>query len=197
MIDYSELNMDAPFPVSIFNSETILFTNMVAQSTVSGNNVAFVNPELVNSYLEEDLRAGFLVNNAANNSYFKGSYTSRQDVFTGVALDEILLILAESMVRQDRIDEGVNYLNQLLMQRFRDFIPYTANSKTDALGLILDARRKSLVFRGQRWADLKRLSVLGSEPETLTRQIENDVVNFTVSMENMILKIPQREIDLQ
>lgn len=196
-LDYSKLNMQAPFPVSLFNSETIFFTNMAAQSTVSGNNVAFIHPDLIKTYQSNDLRSGFLVRNAAGNTFFKGSYISRQDVFSGIALDEIFLILSETNVRLGRVQEGINLLNQLLKTRFRNFTPYVASSNTLALDWVLDARRKSLLFRGQRWADLKRLSLLNSVPQVLTRQVENQTISLTVAIENMILKVPQREIDLQ
>lgn len=197
MIDYPQLDMQAPFPVSIFNSETVFFSNMAPQSTVSGNNVAFVDPNLLASYSPDDLRAGFLVRNAGGNTYFKGSYISKQDVFTGVALDEILLILAESNSRLGSIAEGLRYLNELMKFRVKDFVCLETEVDAEALEWIIDARRKSLMFRGQRWADLKRLNVFDSEPSVLTREVNGQVVSVTLSPENLVAKIPQREIELK
>lgn len=197
LLDYSKLNMSSPFPVALFNSETILFTVMGAQSTVSGNNVAFVNPDLIKSYASDDLRLGFLVKNSAGNTYFKGGYTAKQDVFSGIALDEILLILAESNVRQGRVEEGLAQLNLLLVKRKKNFIPPSIDSIDNTLEWVLDARRKSLLFRGQRWADLKRTNSLYPSPRILRRQLGNEQILLTASAENMIQKIPQREIALQ
>lgn len=197
LLDYQTLNMDAPFPVSIFNSETVLFSNMAAQSTVSGNNVAFVNPDLVNSFDPNDLRGRFLVRNADGNFYFKGSYISRQDVFSGIALDEIFLLLAEVNTRLGNTAEGLALLNQLLENRMIDFKELDSNSTTQVLDWVLDARRKSLLFRGQRWADMKRLSVLEYEGKTVTRILGDEVVNLVLRQENMVVKIPRREIELQ
>lgn len=197
LLDYKTLNMQAPFPVSIFNSETILFTNMAAQSTVSGNNVAFVNPELVNLYDKNDLRARFLVRNPDGNFYFKGSYISRQDVFSGIALDEIFLLLAECSSRLGNTMEGLNHLNRLLKTRMLDFKELTSNSPAQVLGWVLDARRKSLLFRGQRWSDMKRLSDLEDEGKTVKRMLGNETINLVQRQENMVLRIPRREIDLR
>lgn len=197
LLDYSKLNMNSPFPVSLFNSETILFTVMGAQSTVSGNNVAFVNPDLIGSYASDDLRSGFLVKNPAGNTYFKGGYTAKQDIFSGIALDEIHLILAEVNVRQGRVEEGITQLNLLLEKRKKNFIPPAVDSIDDPLEWVHDSRRKSLLFRGQRWADLKRTIALYTSPRILKRSLNNDLISFTASAENMIQKIPQLEMDLQ
>ena len=197
LLDYKNLGMEAPFPVSIFNSETVLFTNMAVQSTVSGNNVAFINPELVNSYEERDLRGRFLVRNSDGNFYFKGSYISRQDVFSGIALDEIFLLLAEANTRLGNTAEGLNLLNQLLETRMLDFKELDSNSPTQVLDWVLDARKKSLLFRGQRWADMKRLSVLEDKGKTVIRKLGDETLNLILRQENMVVKIPRREIELQ
>lgn len=197
LLDYSKLNMSSPFPVSLFNSETILFTVMGAQSTVSGNNVAFVNPDLLGTYSSDDLRSGFLVKNPAGNTYFKGGYTARQDIFSGIALDEIHLILAEANVRKGRVEEGLTQLNLLLVKRKKNFIPPSIDSIDNTLEWVLDERRKSLLFRGQRWADLKRTNSLYPSPRILKRQLGSELISFNASVENMIQKIPQREITLQ
>ena len=65
------------------------------------------------------------------------------------------------------------------------------------LEFILEERRKSLLFRGQRWMDLKRLSVHDSFITTLKREVNGEMISFETQPENFIVKVPQRQYDLQ
>ncbi|MBB6328270.1 tetratricopeptide (TPR) repeat protein [Algoriphagus iocasae] len=195
LLDYNDLDLGVTFPMSLFNSETILFTNMISQSTVSRNNVAFVDSTLVKSYQDNDLRAALIFENNTGTSSFKGNYTGRQDVFTGIALDEIYLILAESNFRLGNSDIAKDYLKELMENRYQDLdILDDWNLELD---FILEERRKSLLFRGQRWMDLKRLSVHDSYITTLKREVNGEMVSFETKPENFIAKVPQRQYDLQ
>lgn len=195
LLDYNELDLAATFPIPLFNSETVLFTNMAAQSTVSRNNVAFVDSVLVRSYAENDLRGQLLFENNFGTTSFKGNYTGRQDIFTGIALDEIYLILAETNERMGNSDLAIAYLEDLLVNRYRDF--EGLNEAGDLLERVLGERRKSLLFRGQRWMDLKRRAVHDSFRTTLRREVDGQLVNFETEPENFIVKVPQRQFDLQ
>ncbi len=55
-------------------------------------------------------------------------------------------------------------LNDLLITRWKSgtFIPLTASTKEEALNIILNERKKELLFRGLRWMDIKRLNEEGA-----------------------------------
>ena len=94
-------------------------------------------------------------------------------------MDEIYLIRAEALARLGNRDEALNDLNTLLRTRYKKinntstFIDKTAPDAVAALVIILTERRKQLLYRGLRWADLKRLNLEPSFAVTLVRIINN------------------------
>lgn len=194
LMDYSKLNMNLAYPVAGFNKEVILFSFMLSQTMVTSNNAAFVDSLLVKSYEAKDFRKKFLFLNTARHYSFKGNYTGTPDIFTGIALDEILLILAEAKIRLAEIAEGMQYLDRLLEKRIADYQPLEIADREEALEQVLDHRRKTLLFRGQRWLDLKRFSVLDSKRQELRRIINGESVVFEALPENFQAKIPESEL---
>lgn len=194
LMDYSKLNMNLAFPVAGFNKEVILFSFMLSQTMVTSNNAAFVDSLLVKSYDAKDFRRKFIFLNTARHYSFKGNYTGTPDIFTGIALDEILLILAEAKVRSGKIAEGMQYLDRLLEKRIADYQRLEMTNREEALKQVLDHRRKTLLFRGQRWMDLKRFSVLDSNRPELKRKINGETIVFKALPENFQVRIPESEL---
>src|SRR5699024_8156212 len=85
--------------------------------------------------------------------------------------------VAESYAHTNDYGKAMQVLNQLLVTRWKagTFVPYTAGSKEEALQKIRDERRKELLMRGLRWADLKRYNRDGANI-SLTRVV-NGVTN--------------------
>ncbi len=102
----------------------------------------------------------------ASNGYYKykGSYTRSSTFFTGITTAEMYLISAECYARLNEVNKAMEQLNTLLVNRIRtaDFIPVVAIDKTDALNMVLEERRKELIFRGLRWSDIKRYNEMGA-----------------------------------
>ena len=194
LIDYNDLDFTQPYPSPLFNSETILFTFLAPQGSVSGENVAYVDSLFVESFDSLDLRSGFLVENNSSATSFKGSYSGNYELFTGMALDEIYLILAEAHFRIGEEEKAKEYLYTLMKSRYKDF--GNAVEQELMLGEILDERRKTMLFRGQRWSDLKRLSYYETQQKTLKRYEEDKLVTFEVKPENFQLEISTRERNL-
>jgi len=167
---------------------------MLGQTMVSSNNAAFVDSLLVKSYDTTDYRSKFLFLNTAGHHSFKGNYTGTPDIFTGVALDEILLVLAEAKVRLGEVELGLSYLDQLLEMRIAGYQPMEFIDGEEALEMVLDHRRKSLLFRGQRWLDLKRFSVLDSMHPGLKRTVNGETMMFEAKPENFQTSIPESEL---
>jgi starch-binding outer membrane protein, SusD/RagB family len=140
-----------------------LITNRTPFSTTAYK----VDSTLYSSYATNDLRRTMFFKATGSAFYFVGSYNGNTSPFGGIATDEIFLIRAESKARSGNKDAAMADLNTLLQKRFRTgfFTPLTASDANDALVKVLKERRKELVLRGTRWADLRRLN---KEPQFAT-----------------------------
>lgn len=197
LLDYRELNLSQTYPISLFNQETLLFTSMAPQGTVSGPNAARVDSMLLKQYDSLDLRRGLFEFVNDREAEFKGSYTGNFDIFTGIAFDEVLLIYAETSLRLGNTAEAISSFNRLLENRKVDFQKLEEGDVANILELILDERRKSLVFRGQRWADMKRLAFGDGSIFSTTRLLDGETVDFKGDLENYQMRVPQRELEFR
>jgi tetratricopeptide (TPR) repeat protein len=156
-----DVKVSAAYPFSMFNKETIFYTELLASSNLD-NTRALTDTLLYRSYHDNDLRksAYFKVWDDGTTA-FKGSYTGSAKYFSGIASDELYLIRAECNVRTGRVEQGLEDLNHLLGYRYKTgtFDDYDVKGQREALELILNERRKELLYRGLRWMDIKRLNV--------------------------------------
>jgi hypothetical protein len=92
----------------------------------------------------------------------------------------------------------MNDLNTLLMTRWKTgtFVPYQAANADDALQQILTERKKELLFRGTRWADLRRLNKDSKFAMTLTRIINGVTYTLPPNDPRYAMPIPDNEISL-
>lgn len=211
LINYNTLNQSSAVPFPITNEELIYHSNQVvayspftnAFSTVTG---VQVSPELISLYSVNDLRSVIFFNKLANNIYTKKrgySSVSGAYPFTGLATDEVYLILAECLARRDQISQAMDLLNQLLIKRWNPAAttplkPYqniTASTPKEALEKILLERRKELVWRGLRWHDLKRLNKEGADIK-LSRNLNGTIYTLAPNDPRYIFPIPDDEITL-
>lgn len=178
LIKYDTLNASLMNPFSNFNEETIyqsrfISTNVLRALTVSN---CIVDSNLYRSYDTHDLRSVlfYRVHTTTGNIIPKASYTGNNQLFTGLATDEVYLIRAECLAHMGYVAEAMNDLNTLLMNRWEAnyFEPLKAHTADEALQIILRERRKELPFRGLRWTDLRRLNK-GSNRTTLIRKLNN------------------------
>jgi hypothetical protein len=72
--------------------------------------------------------------------------------------------------------------------------PFTASNSTEALNLILEERRKELVFRGLRWTDLRRLNKQGYNI-TLKRVLDGKTHILSPGDDRWVFPIPPDVID--
>ena len=158
LLDFNNLNFADSYPIKEMNTEVILPT-ILSYSPILGTNMAKIVSELYNLYENNDLRkVMFFRTNTAGEILFKGNYSGSSSRSSAIATDELYLIAAESYAQLDDVKNALLILNQLMVKRWKNgtFIPFTATDKTAALQLIAKERRKELLFRGIRWADLKR-----------------------------------------
>ena len=186
----------AAFPFSRFNPEVIYHTS--GNLPILGVNNAKIDPVLYSSYQPNDLRLIRFFKSNGNNTYsFKGSYLGSATLFTGIAVDEVYLIKAESLARQNLVNQAMIALNTLLIKRWTTgtFVPLTATTSADAIAKILIERRKELLMRNLRWMDIKRLNKEGSNI-ALLRNLNNKVYNLAPNENRFALPLPQYILDL-
>lgn len=181
LLDYNAVSATATNPFPMFHTEVILQAFNTGRGGIFQSSRARVDSMLYKSYAPNDLRKAVLFSKNSNGSYaFKGDYSGRNagNLFAGIATDELYLIKAETECRQDHISSGMDYLNSLLVKRFKTgtFVPYQAAEKVEAVKLVLEERRKELLFRGNmRWGDVRRLAKEPDYAITMKRRIGGEV----------------------
>lgn len=198
LIDYNTLDTNAYNPVPMFNDEIIFHSGMFPRSIVFPP-AAIVDAALYSSYAADDLRKSVFFKPLDANTYgFYGSYSGSYILFNGIATDEIYLIRAECEARMNAVNEAMQDLNTVLVKRWKagTFIPYSATNADDALIKILQERRKELIFRGQRWTDLRRLNNDSRFAVSIERKIDDQVYTLNPSDLKYTFLIPQQVINI-
>ncbi len=192
LMDYNSQNQSLVFPFALFNDEVILHT-------YSGTPAIFYQPKfkvdtvLLNSYETNDLRFPLFFTKNADTSYsFKGSYTGSASIFSGLAVNELVLIKAECLARSKKYNTALLALNTLLEKRWKagTFEPIMIDDAV-VLPKILKERRKELLFRGLRWTDLRRLNQEAEHAITLTRKLDNTIHTLEPGSKRYVFKIPE------
>ncbi|MCD2425915.1 RagB/SusD family nutrient uptake outer membrane protein [Niabella pedocola] len=170
LLDYNTIgDNDNPFLNAGYSGETVFYTTMSLWGRELFDKTykrAMADTLLYARYDENDLRKKLFFNAGKPYSEFKGMYgVGVARYFSGIATDEIYLIRAECNARLARLQAALKDLNDLLKKRWNKNVPYKELAQNDAaavLELILLERRKELLMRGLRWADIKRLNKEGA-----------------------------------
>lgn len=164
---FTNISSSTPFAPR-FSCEEIIFHSKMIESPVItimySTSRTRVDSNLYNSYNDNDLRKTAFFTKRAVGVNFKGSYEGDNQLFSGIATDEIYLTRAECYARIGDLEKAMNDLNKLMEKRWKssNWIPFTASDVNDALDKILTERRKELLFRGNRWTDIRRLNINGA-----------------------------------
>jgi len=199
LIDYNTVSPTAAIPFPQFNDEVIYDSRTSPPAALSASK-ARVDTLLYASYVTNDLRKAVYFKTNANGRSFKGNYTglNNASLFTGIATNELYLIKAETAVRNGNIETALQTLNTLLVTRWKQgtFVPYTLSDPKQLLRLILQERRKDLLFRAIRWTDLRRLNQDKDFSKTLIRQLNG--VNYTLEPGGLryVFEIDQNAVNI-
>lgn len=174
LMNYS-LQDNSTTPFERFNVEVIFHASTNVSDALYPT-IAKIDSVLYKSYSDHDLRKTLFFGENEDGTYsFKGRYDGQLNgaTFCGIAVDELYLILAETSIRNNELKNGFHALNELMVTRWDEgkFVPFLANSKEAGLSMTLQERRKQLLFRNIRWADLKRLNLETAHKKTLIRKI--------------------------
>lgn len=195
LMDFNILDPNADFPIQEMNKEILFWTATTYESHLMP---AKIPDHIYQMYDNNDLRKTiFFRKNTANEILFKGYYNNVNGPIVSVANDELYLMAAESNVRLNKIQEGMSYLNNLLVKRWKagTYVPIVANSQAEALNIILKERRKELLIRGIRWSDLKRYNRDGANI-TLTRTVDGQTYTLPPNDLRYAIAIPEDIITL-
>jgi hypothetical protein len=198
LINFNDLNPSASSPMMQFNSEVIFQTTLDYARNFTASRIN-IDSSLFQSYADNDIRkaAWFTVTNG--HLIFKGSYNgSSPYFFSGLAIDEMFLNKAECLARKGKVEDAMTTLNTLLAKRFitGTFAPLTASDLNNALALILQERRKELLFRGVRWSDLRRLNLDAETAKTLYRILDGKKYELEPNSPNYVFPIEDNVIQL-
>ncbi|WP_161042447.1 RagB/SusD family nutrient uptake outer membrane protein [Elizabethkingia anophelis] len=198
LTDYQSLTPNTSSLATDFLKEDIYHRTLMNYSVNQSRIRTTIDSNLLRLYEEDDLRLTklFWVNNGGLR--FQGNYDFKGSLYSGLAVDEILLIRAEAAVRTGKIQQGLSDINLLLKYRYKkdSFSPLVISEPEPLLTRILQERRKELLFRGLRWTDLRRLNLEPQHQETLTRVVKNTTYQLLPNDKKYALPIPLREIEL-
>jgi tetratricopeptide (TPR) repeat protein len=198
ILDFNTVDPTLESPLT-FNSEVLFMDQSGTYTHFFG---ARVDSTLYQSFENNDLRKQVFFNVLATGVRFKGSYYYYPFLFTGLATDEVVLIIAESNARRGNTAAAMDALNRLLEKRWvtGTFGPLTAVDAEDALSQILNERKKELLFRGLRWSDLRRINADSRFEKTLTRDINGQIYTLLPNDVKYTYPLPPDEVlynDLQ
>lgn len=143
-----------------FNKETIFYAEMYNALITHVPNRFGVDTTLVDSYQNVDLRRLAFFQEVGDLLVFKGNLTgSYARKFGGLSTSEVFLNKAESLAILNKPQEAIETLNLLLEKRLVEGAELLDPANFDQVSAIItvrDERRKELLFRGIRFADIKR-----------------------------------------
>jgi hypothetical protein len=206
LLDFSKLPTNMFF-VGAFNAEVLYHDEMSSSemNNLHGSN-SLVEPALYNSFDADDLRKTIFFNQSSTtgNISFKGNYNnSNWQLFGGIANDEVYLIRAEAYARTGDATNAMKDLNDLLRTRWKKddngntfFTDLTAADAGEALLLVLAERKKELLYRGLRWADLRRLNQDPAFQVTLTRTVGGNTYTLEPNNYRYTFPLPTNVLEL-
>lgn len=201
LMDFNSMNSNLANSFKQFNVEVIFESRSVFPAMLTSKR-ANVSKDLIALYDPNDLRLKMYYTKISAEQYtFKGSYEGNATFFNGISTNENYLNIAECYARTGNLDLAIDHIINLWKNRMSNFNVEQARTdlktmnQNKLIAKILLERRKELPFRGLRWMDLKRLSVLG-EISTMSRLIEGKVYELKTDSRNMLLPIPENIITL-
>lgn len=197
LTDFNTLDTLSSNPFTYNTPETIYFSRQVYGYISYGTGAYYeVDPGLYGLYDRNDLRSPLYFHWKPNGQLgIKPINTFAGQPFTGLAVDELYLIRAECLARKGDGDGAMALVNALLASRFKDgtFTPLTAADANAALDAVLLERRRALVYRCQRWQDVKRLNREGYGI-TLSRDLNGQTYILPPNDTRYVFPIPPSEI---
>ncbi len=208
LLDYNSLDASRPLPFTargIGNPEIIFMSmltgNMGSHLRLLTVQTMAMDAHLVSLYETGDLRRMLFYEEQNDGSFdYKGSYdaSSQSSYFTGIATDEVYLILAESAVRLGNVPKALQTLNWLRKHRFlpQNFQPLDVSDGDILLDHIIAERQRQLVLRGTRWEDIRRLNKEERFAKALTRILGDRTYTLEPGSKSYVWPIPLEAVQV-
>lgn len=199
LIDYNAIDQTATIPFVQFNDE-VIYDARSSQAQPLAFSRARVDTNLYASYAANDLRKVLYFKTNASGVFFRPNYSGQisGDLFTGVATDELYLVKAEAQVRNGDVSGGLLTLNNLLVNRYLSgtYVPYITSDPGQLLTIVLQERRKELLYRGTRWTDLRRLNQEPNYAVSLYRNINGTTFQLLPGSPRYVFEIDQNAVNI-
>lgn len=126
-----------------------------------------LSPDLINSFAPNDLRKQnwtALVNFNGNSWYRAEKYKNRTNNTTEYSvvfrLEEVYLLLAETLAQQNKAAEALSYLNPTVQRAGLNILQVPISQNDLLNNILLESRKEFFVEMGHRFLDLKRTGKL-------------------------------------
>jgi len=199
LLDYNTVKKNSrPFPDD--TNPEIIFQCSANDYLAYYSGSILADSALYDSYDTNDLRKTLFFQKTPSGKgvIFKGNYTGGLYFFSGIAVDEVLLIRAESNAQIGAVAEALDDLDRLRFHRWKTgtFYPLSAPTADSVLRLVLQEKRKETLFRELRWFDLRRLNQDSRFAHTLKRTLGS--IEYTLPPNDLryTFLIPASEIEL-
>lgn len=175
LMDFNTIDAKLNYPITPKNVEMIYYGSTISGSAALNSSRARIPMDVYKLFDANDLRKLIYFKSVNATEYaFKGYYSGRSATyFAGFANDELFLIRAECNARLGATEAALVDINKLLEHRIRkgSFAALKLSNSEDLLRVILNERRKEMLFRGVRWSDLKRLNLEPNHAVNLVREV--------------------------
>lgn len=178
------------------NIEVLSYMYMTGYNEMNFAYQYIISPELRTLFGTNDARFNLFFNTTSTTNLDQGSNTAYwATVYTkffyptvGMKTTEVYLMLAECFARENKFAEAVDILNKLRAKRI---LSGTVNltvpaTRKETMELVINERRKELLFGFNRFFDLKRLNTEAEYAKTITRVFP--IVNKTVPQKTYTLQ---------
>ncbi|MEN2401736.1 RagB/SusD family nutrient uptake outer membrane protein [Flavobacterium sp. MC2016-06] len=182
------------------NVEILSYMYMTGYNEMTFGYSYIISPELRTLFGTNDARFNLFFNTTSttnldqgsNTAYWGIAYTKYFYSTVGMKTTEVYLMLAECYAREDKYTEAVDILNQLRAKRI---LSGTVNlavpaTRKETMALVINERRRELLFGFNRFFDLKRLNNEADYAKTVTRLFP--LVNKTVAQKTYTLQPDSR-----
>jgi starch-binding outer membrane protein, SusD/RagB family len=192
LMDFHSMAGAISNPFNANNEEVLYQSNLLSTTDLFNRSICHIDSSLFNLYADQDIRRELFFSVGSTGLPMpRFSYSGDLTKFSGLAIDEVYLIRAECYARLGFAAEALQDITTLLKKRWKDnaYNPPPVQSTAEVLDLVLQERRKELVFRGLRWIDIRRLNLLNPQI-TLKRLVNKQEYMLAPGDKRYILPIP-------